>query len=268
MKKTKRILALVGAILLVAMYVSTLVFALTNHADAQAWFRGSIACTIFVPVLLFAINLVYQHTKPKKSKSIDNIVFDVGNVLVDFDWKGYMVTLGFDDEVINDLSNTLMSDPLWNEFDRNTRPYDDIVEEFCQKYPAHAAEMRTFTHSVEKTIHCLPFTHTWLQDLKRKGYKLYILSNWSQQTYERSSEELSFEQYMDGAIWSFKVKTIKPEKEIYEKLIDTYHLDPSRTVYLDDRQENLDGAKPFGFQTLLVTDHKTTLAKLAAVDVK
>lgn len=60
MKKTKRILAAAGAILLFLMYLSTLIFALIDHPAAFALLRASIGCTILIPVLLYAGILVYR----------------------------------------------------------------------------------------------------------------------------------------------------------------------------------------------------------------
>lgn len=63
MKKTKRILALVGVILLVAMYGSTLLFAIIDNSDSMVMFKASIAATIIIPVLLWAYTLVFKLVK-------------------------------------------------------------------------------------------------------------------------------------------------------------------------------------------------------------
>lgn len=65
MKKAKRILALIGVILLLAMYGSTMVFALMDDPAAQNLLMGSIYCTIAVPVLLYAMTLVTRRLKDK-----------------------------------------------------------------------------------------------------------------------------------------------------------------------------------------------------------
>lgn len=65
MSKVKRILALLGVVLLVAMYGSTLVFALMDHPQAKGLLMASIYCTIAVPVLLYAISLVTRLLKEK-----------------------------------------------------------------------------------------------------------------------------------------------------------------------------------------------------------
>ena len=63
MKKVKRILAAIGAILLFGMYASTLLFALIDHSASKGMLKASIACTIIFPVLLYACTLVYKLTK-------------------------------------------------------------------------------------------------------------------------------------------------------------------------------------------------------------
>ena len=68
MKKLKRILALIGVILLAALYVSTLVFALMDSPAAGGMFRASVAATILVPVLLYAYILVARLLKGRGSE--------------------------------------------------------------------------------------------------------------------------------------------------------------------------------------------------------
>lgn len=63
MKKLQRILAGAGALLLLAMYGSTLVFALSGSPQAEDWLMASLYCTIVVPVLLYAYTLIYRYLK-------------------------------------------------------------------------------------------------------------------------------------------------------------------------------------------------------------
>lgn len=60
MKKTKRILAIIGVVLLVALYGSTLVFAIFDHTKSLGFLKASIACTILLLVLLYAYTLIYK----------------------------------------------------------------------------------------------------------------------------------------------------------------------------------------------------------------
>ncbi|MDO4616501.1 MAG: hypothetical protein Q4B03_03460 [Lachnospiraceae bacterium] len=71
MQKLKRILALLGVILLLAMYGSTLVFALLDHPNAHGMLMGSIYCTIVVPVFLYAVMLAGRVLSKRKKESED-----------------------------------------------------------------------------------------------------------------------------------------------------------------------------------------------------
>ena len=60
MKKLKRLLALLGVILLVLLYLSTLIFALMDSELATGLFKVSVAGTIIIPILLYGILLFYR----------------------------------------------------------------------------------------------------------------------------------------------------------------------------------------------------------------
>ena len=63
MKKLQRVLAIDGVVLLVGLYAATLFFALSGSPESDGWFKASIACTIIVPVFLYANMLVYKVLK-------------------------------------------------------------------------------------------------------------------------------------------------------------------------------------------------------------
>ena len=63
MKKVKRLLAIIGILLLVSMYILTLVLALTDDPNTMNAFRASIYCTVLVPVLIWAYTFIYTLLK-------------------------------------------------------------------------------------------------------------------------------------------------------------------------------------------------------------
>ena len=65
MKKAKRILAWIGILLLVGMYLSTFLLTIFDKSASMGMFKASVACTILVPVMLYAYTLVYKWTKGK-----------------------------------------------------------------------------------------------------------------------------------------------------------------------------------------------------------
>lgn len=63
MKNLKRILALAGVVLLLGIYALTMITALMDSPQAEGWFKASLACTIVIPVFLYACILVYRWTR-------------------------------------------------------------------------------------------------------------------------------------------------------------------------------------------------------------
>lgn len=70
-KKTKQILAIIAVILLVALYAATLILSLMDNEMAQSLFRGAVACTILIPVLLYVYIMAYKMLKGKGSSQND-----------------------------------------------------------------------------------------------------------------------------------------------------------------------------------------------------
>ena len=70
-KPLKRILAWIGIVLLVAMYVVTLVLALIDHPLAQMLFRGALYMTIMIPFLLYAFILVHKILSRRNDETED-----------------------------------------------------------------------------------------------------------------------------------------------------------------------------------------------------
>ena len=86
-----------------------------------------------------------------------------------------------------------------------------------------------------------------LSELKEKGVLLYILSNWSAETYPIAEERFDFLSWFDGKIISGEAGIVKPDLEIYKLLIKKYELNPQKTVFIDDKEENIKSAELLGF---------------------
>ena len=166
---------------------------------------------------------------------IKNVIFDVGNVLVDFCWEEVFHKLGFEGETFECVADATVRSATWNEFDRGAKPDEEIMAACIKEAPEYEREIRLFYDHVGDTIRTYPYTVRWIRSLEKNGYHTYILSNFPKSTYEKATEELSFEKETTGAIFSYQVKCIKPEAEIYKLLLDRYHLVPQECVFIDDR---------------------------------
>lgn len=181
---------------------------------------------------------------------IKHVVFDVGKVLVDFDWQGFFTTLEMEPETEEKVAQATVLSELWNEFDRGKMSDEEILKGFLEKAPDCGSQIMQFWNNVGSCIKCYDYALSWVRSLKEKGYQVYLLSNYPRRIYSQSIEELPFVEEVDGAIFSYEVQTIKPETEIYEALLKKYQLDPTECVFLDDRRENLIPANKLGMATI------------------
>lgn len=186
---------------------------------------------------------------------IKNIIFDVGKVLVEYDPDGMMKKLGFDEETLQNVNQAVFQNELWNESDRGVLSPEELLEAFIANNPAYEKEIRQVIDAVGDTISLMPYAVEWVKGLKERGYHLYILSNYAEYTYEKTSHKMEFLPYMDGVVFSYRCKLIKPEKEIYEYICKTYELKPEESVFLDDRKDNVEAARNMGMHGIVFENY-------------
>lgn len=196
---------------------------------------------------------------------IKNIIFDVGNVLVSFDWEGYFRELGFSDEIYERVADATVRSVLWGEYDRSSMSDEALLAGFISMSPENQEQIQAVWENIGKAIVCYPYTKPWIRELKERGFKVYWLSNYPQRTYELTKDALSFAREMDGGLFSYEVKHIKPEKEIYQALLDKYHLIPQECVFLDDNKNNVRAAVDFGMSGIVFTSREQAKEELEAL---
>lgn len=196
---------------------------------------------------------------------IKNIVFDVGKVLVSFEPEQMLEKLGYDENVRKNVMKAVFSNPLWRENDRGVLSTEELTDAFVANAPEYELQIREAFAKVGDTIELMPYAMEWLEELKTQGYHLYVLSNYGEYTYQKTEHKLTFLSLMDGAIFSFRYQTIKPEREIYERLLQEFGLKAEESVFLDDCPENVEAAKEAGFYGIQFRDYKQAKAELNQV---
>jgi putative hydrolase of the HAD superfamily len=198
---------------------------------------------------------------------IRTIVLDIGNVLAHFGWKEFFRDRGYDEDTYQRLCKATVQNKLWKEWDRGSREEAELIELCIRQEPGLEKELRDFFDHLLTMVKEYDYTNGFVKQLKDNGYKVYLLSNYGRWHFENDSKNFSFIPYVDGAIISYTIKRIKPEAENYEALIKKYDINPSEAVFLDDVQENLEGAIPFGFQTILFKNYAQALEELRKLGV-
>lgn len=183
-------------------------------------------------------------------KSFNYVVFDLGNVIVQND----MITCikkQFGDRTLEVLK--LMT-PVWIEVNRGTLSVDAALHQYAEMFGRTFEEMHSIYEDMCYSIKLVPGTVDIMKELKSSGYKLYALTDNISELVEYYSANFDFIPLFDGMIVSSEVKMLKPDPQIYQKLFDTFNLNPSDGIFFDDLQVNVDGALAKGLEAYLFTD--------------
>lgn len=190
---------------------------------------------------------------------IKNIIFDVGGVLLD--WKPLeLLTAMFDKKKAVLLKKNMMDTKHWAELDRGALSIDQAVELFSENIPELKKEIKI---ALKNFIDFLPVIEENVKILRKlsvDNYRLFVLSNFHSESFDKAYEQFDFFKIFDGLVISSKIKMIKPEKEIYRYILNKYKINPSETVFFDDSEVNVNTA----IELNILGVHTPTPLELAA----
>lgn len=187
---------------------------------------------------------------------IRNIIFDVGKVLVSYEPDAYMQRLGISKENQKKINEAMFQNKLWDTSDQGLGTPDEFLQKFIAGAPELADEITKIHKTVGNTVELFPYAMEWILDLKARGYHVYILSNYSENMLDQTKDKLKFLPLMDGVVFSYKIKKMKPDPEIYEYLCDEYWLEPEESVFIDDRPVNIKGAETCGIHGIVFRSYE------------
>ena len=183
---------------------------------------------------------------------IKNIVLDIGGVFFD-DSKKHIEKLlnkncdriykvaygkGFKKSLLGEASVQKHIDSLKNDPDFNDISYILSEENLKESYPL----MKT--------------NFEYIKSLKKRGYKLYLLSNITEDSYNYINDLIDINKIFDGGIYSYQEHLIKPDYDIYNLLINRFNLDKEETIFFDDKEKNVIAAKKAGIKSFIFTSVK------------
>jgi len=185
--------------------------------------------------------------------TIKNIVFDFGGVLID--WNPiYLYKSVFADKLEMDYFLKDICSPEWNLKQDEGRSLAEATKELQLLHPEYTKEIELFYKDWIKMIGGdLPENSKFIKSLKSK-YRLFGLSNWSAETFPQIFDSYTFFQDLEGIVLSGQEKTIKPNKGLYEILLNRYSLLANECLFIDDNRNNIIAAKELGFHTIHLTE--------------
>jgi len=184
---------------------------------------------------------------------VTNIIFDLGGVLLDWDVDAIIAPVFSDPETHAIVKRAVFDHPDWLALDQGTLTEEEAVPRFVERSGQSEAAVRALMDQVRIGLASKPESVALLRDLHNRGIPLYCLSNMPEKSMAYLRKNRDFFDYFGGIVVSARLKIIKPDPRIYQHLIDTYHLDPAASLFIDDMQANVDGARAVGLQAIQFT---------------
>ena len=196
-----------------------------------------------------------------------NIIFDIGNVLLDFNPKEYLKSKMKEDKV-DYVHKEIFESEEWIMLDRGTILEEEAIKIITSRSNGNEELIKIAFEKWYDILNPIEKTVDILKNLKESGYKVYYLSNFHLKAFEHVTSKYNFFNIFDGGVVSYEEKIIKPEKEIYNKIIEKYKLNVNESIFIDDMECNINKAKEVGFKTILFKNPEELMVSLKEYGVK
>lgn len=182
--------------------------------------------------------------------SITTVVFDVGNVLIEWD-PNHLYRRLIPDDASRTRFLAEVCTPDWNIEQDRGRTWAEGVAERVALFPEHEGLIRAFDeHWMEMVPGEIPGTVAILEELHAAGVPLYAITNFSAEKWALTLERFPFLARFRGVIVSAHERMIKPDRDIFDLCATRFGIEPGRSVFIDDSEKNIVGARAAGFDAI------------------
>ena len=155
-----------------------------------------------------------------------------------------------DEETVPLVRDVVFDRLYWDRLDDGSITDEEIRQDICRRLPPslHEISCRIYDHWMEN-MPPVDGMADLCATLKEKGCRLYLLSNISKEFARQYHRVPAIDRLLsrfDGLVFSGPLGIAKPQPAIYRYLLETYSLRPEECIFIDDRPENLDGARQVG----------------------
>jgi len=186
---------------------------------------------------------------------IKNYIFDFGNVLAQFYPDKLTAPFVPDKEKQKMVSEVVFDRMYWDRLDAGTITDDEVKVGIRSRVPSELSDVacKVYDNWVNTMIP-VEGMQQLIYDIRKTDKKLYLLSNISigfAETYKDVKWIKELLDCFDGLVLSGPIGMVKPEKEIFEHILSTYHLNADECLFIDDSPKNIKGAKIVGIEGYL-----------------
>jgi putative hydrolase of the HAD superfamily len=181
---------------------------------------------------------------------VRNVVFDLGGVV--FEWNPDSILRGYypEAEAQVSLKSALFQHPDWLLMDRGVFSETEVIARLEERTGRPRSELQGLLDAVRHSLLPKSDTVTLIERLAQQHVPLYCLSNMPASTFSYLRERHAFWPVFRGIVISGQIQMLKPDREIFEYLLNRYDLTPADTVFIDDHEPNIQAAQDLGMHTV------------------
>jgi putative hydrolase of the HAD superfamily len=177
---------------------------------------------------------------------IRTVVFDLGGVLIQ--WNPERILAGFyrEPELRAAARQAVFDHPDWRALDQGTLDSREALARFAARTGRPQTEMAALMQAMRESLTPIPESWALVRELAAARVPLYALSNIPTESWQHLAANCPGWNLFQGVLISAEVQALKPDPEIFEHLIRRYRLDRAATVFIDDHEPNVAGARRVG----------------------
>ena len=180
---------------------------------------------------------------------IKNIILDVGGVLFDDSKQKFTKILNMDIE-----DATRICDIAFGKKFKQCMLGEISIIEYIKEFESNT-DYELLKYVLDPKYYDVTFpiikdTVSYIYNLKEKGYKLYLLTNITNGSYDYINKTLNINELFDGGVYSFKEHMIKPNKDFYNLLLERYNLNKDECIFFDDVEKNVNAGNEIGIKSV------------------
>ena len=181
---------------------------------------------------------------------IKNIIFDLGNVLISFKPADFLDKTDYAADAKNIIISDIFNSREWGLLDNGDITTTEAIEKISARSSLQREQIASVFNLRAKIMYPINRNTKLLPALKKRGFKLYFLSNFPEDIFDEIYEGYEFFKFFDGGIISSKVKFSKPDIRIFKVLLEKYSLSAEECLFIDDIEINVRAADSVGMKVI------------------
>lgn len=185
---------------------------------------------------------------------IKNIVFDIGNVLLRWAPQEVVRVLFPQEKSPQELTTKIFKSPVWYDLNLGKLTEKEALQIYSKQLAISESRMEELMVAAKESLVPLEGSFALLDELYAKGIPLYSITDNVNEIIAFLKNRYDFFNKFSGIIISSEIGILKPSPLIYKRLLESYHLIPEETVFIDDLVQNVEGAQNLGLQGIHFID--------------